>query len=927
MKTHDVPLERMLDAEPTHPRAAAAGAPADVVSGPAEALVAERGDPGAPALLLPAPARPLEGRLVARGPFLFRGGEKFHAKGVTYGPFRPNAAGEHYPEPERARADLALMRALSVNAIRVYYPPPLWFADLCGESGISILVGIPWSEHIAGFGERRFERRVRARIRDAVRGLRGHPAVLGHLVGNEIPSNNVRWSGPERVERFLARLRDEAKGADPEALVSYANYPSTEYLSLEPFDLYTLNLYLHDRRHFGAYLARMRNLAGHKPFLLGELGIDTIREGEARQAEIVSWSLEDAYRSGVAGAFVFAFTDEWFRGGEEVRGWAFGLVGRDRAEKPAARAAAAVFARTPEMPLERTPRVSVVVATCNGASTLRETLESLARLRYPDYEAIVVDDGSKDASAAIAEEFVARAPTVFRLIRQPNRGLSDARNRGIEAASGEVVAFIDSDAAADEHWLRHLVGALTRERRPALDGRPAPRLAGAGGPNLPPPGDGRTAAAVAAAPGGPTHVLLDDVTAEHIPGCNMAFWKEALREIGGFDPRHTAAGDDVDVCWRLQDRGLELAYAPSGIVWHHRRNSAAAYLRQQRGYGEAEAVLAFKHPGRYNALGGALWRGRIYSSGGAEGEPGLFARRRIRYGVFGTGLFQTIYQPGSPLLLELAATPEWTIAGAIALGLAAAFGSYVLAAFGAALIAGTLAVALRIALRARLEPRYDDLATRALISAISVAQPWVRRWGQLKSAARLRRDVANVEEMRAWWYGERDVSARNAVSRAFWTEEGGEREPFLADLERSLAGDHFPVSRGDGFEPFDLEVGGDRGARALVSSAIEYHGGPKRLLRLRVEPAISHGAGASLWACAAVALALCEVTPVSSAVAGFLVLLAFVHFRRRAVWLRRAVMARACEAARRKGFAPVPVRRRHRRVRDRVASLVRRYLP
>src|SRR5205814_1600843 len=139
----------------------------------------------------------------------------------------------------------------------------------------------------------------------------------------------------------------------------------------------------------------------------------------------------------------------------------------------------------------------------------------------------------------------------------------------------------------DPDWLYYLVGAMGTERGP---------IAGAGGPNLPPPGDGRTAAAVAASPGGPTHVLVDDVTAEHIPGCNMAFWKSALVEVGGFDPRFHAAGDDVDICWRLQDRGLKLGYAPSAIVWHHRRNSAKAYLKQQRGYGEAEAELAAKHP-------------------------------------------------------------------------------------------------------------------------------------------------------------------------------------------------------------------------------------------------------------------------------------------------------------------------------------------
>ena len=84
-------------------------------------------------------------------------------------------------------------------------------------------------------------------------------------------------------------------------------------------------------------------------------------------------------------------------------------------------------------------------------------------------------------------------------------------------------------------------------------------------------------------------MLLDDVEAEHIPGCNMAFRREALEEIGGFDPVYRAAGDDVDVCWRLQKLGHRIGWSPAAMVWHFRRNTVKDYLNQQRGYGKAEA--------------------------------------------------------------------------------------------------------------------------------------------------------------------------------------------------------------------------------------------------------------------------------------------------------------------------------------------------
>ena len=76
---------------------------------------------------------------------------------------------------------------------------------------------------------------------------------------------------------------------------------------------------------------------------------------------------------------------------------------------------------------------------------------------------------------------------------------------------------------------------------------------------------------MAHAPGGPVHVLLSDEVAEHIPGCNMAYRLDRLRAIGGFDPRFRIAGDDVDICWRLQERGWTLGFSPAAVVWHHRR--------------------------------------------------------------------------------------------------------------------------------------------------------------------------------------------------------------------------------------------------------------------------------------------------------------------------------------------------------------------
>src|SRR5690606_24109384 len=170
-----------------------------------------------------------------------------------------------------------------------------------------------------------------------------------------------------------------------------------------------------ERDRFAAYVARLQNIAAGRPLLLAEIGQDSRTHGELGQARALDWQVRTSFAAGCAGAFVFSWTDEWHRGGEDVADWAFGLTAHDRRAKPALAAARAAFVAVPFPESTSWPRVTVVVCTVNGAATIRETLEALRRLDYPDYEVIVVDDGSTDGSAAIAAEFAVR------LIRTENR--------------------------------------------------------------------------------------------------------------------------------------------------------------------------------------------------------------------------------------------------------------------------------------------------------------------------------------------------------------------------------------------------------------------------------------------------------------------------------------------------------------------------
>ena len=142
-------------------------------------------------------------------------------------------------------------------------------------------------------------------------------------------------------------------------------------------------------------------------------------------------------------------------------------------------------------------------------------------------------------------------------------------------------------------------------------------------------------------------MLENDQIAEHVPGCNSGVsYGRRWRQSTALTQKYRKAGDDVDVCWRLQKEGMKISFAPGAFVWHHRRQNPRAYLRQQAGYGEAEGMLWFDHPDKFNGRGASQWHGRMYGAG----LSGLRLTGPVIYrGTFGTGLFQTSTSP-SPLI-------------------------------------------------------------------------------------------------------------------------------------------------------------------------------------------------------------------------------------------------------------------------------------
>ncbi|MFL6584677.1 MAG: glycosyltransferase [Chthoniobacterales bacterium] len=759
---------------------------------------------------------PAESRIRAVAKFFFEGDRKFFVKGITYGPFQPDADGFYVGPPEQAGRDLRQMREIGVNLVRVYHSPPRWFLDLCADARIHVLISVPWAKHVEFLSRHQLREAITDTVRQTVSKHRGHPALFGYLVGNEIPPTMVRWLGVRRVTEFIEHLIRVGRATDSDVLFSYASYPPTEFLLPQNSDFSCFNVYLHNQVEFERYLLRLQNLSEDRPLILGEFGMDTIRHSQDEQAEMLGWHIDSVVKCGLAGTIFFSWTDEWFTGEQEITDWAFGIVTREREPKKAFFTLRDKLGQDdavlPHRRLSKTPFVSVIVCSYNGAKTLAACLRSLDLIDYPAYEVVLVDDGSTDETREIAAQF----PDV-RYLHQPNRGLSAARNHGAAVAKGEVFAYTDSDCMADPDWLYYLINTL-------LSGD----YAGVGGPNVSPPAQDWVQACVAAAPGGPSHVLLTDTIAEHIPGCNMAWYRWVFENVGGFDHEYRKAGDDVDFCWRVQQAGCQIAFSPTAVVWHHRRFTIRAFATQQQGYGEAESLLRFKHLVFFGPTGTAKWRGQIY---GAPRFNWFINRPIIYHGVFGEGFFQSIYPTPQSEVAAYLSSIEWFALTVFLFGLGIFLPGLRILPY--LMLGGTLCVALSYMVRARIEPKFDTIAARLVVMCLAFVQPLVRGWARYFTWLHFKRTPRAVIAMHEQLAPELR-RARSPGRRNYWSEEARDRHALLREIFQLLDSEGWRYSVDTGWQDWDLQIYGNFWWSVTLETMTEYHGGAKCLTRARL---------------------------------------------------------------------------------------------
>ena len=198
------------------------------------------------------------------------------------------------------------------------------------------------------------------------------------------------------------------------------------------------------------------------------------------------------------------------------------------------------------------PPASIVIAALDEERYVGEAIESALAQTWEPVEVVVVDDGSTDRTAEIAASYEG-----VRVVSQGNRGLSAARNAGVAASTGEILAFLDADDVLMPEKLEVQIGRLLADEEPGCV-LASQELFAEGGTEVPPWALGRDA---------PHFKGLGDA-GSHTPNLypvTMVLPRRLFDEVGGFDET-MAHSEDVDMVFRLMERGVKIARLPDKVV-------------------------------------------------------------------------------------------------------------------------------------------------------------------------------------------------------------------------------------------------------------------------------------------------------------------------------------------------------------------------
>lgn len=237
------------------------------------------------------------------------------------------------------------------------------------------------------------------------------------------------------------------------------------------------------------------------------------------------------------------------------------------------------------------PFVSIVVPVYNAEETLADSLHSLCTLEYPEeaFEIIIVLDPSTDGTMDILNTFISS----IRLIENGKRvGVSESRNLALSAAQGDLIAFIDSDCVVPHNWLVKLVEYLGSPDVAGVSSFHEPKIEGPLREHL------LRMRSIQFSGDATKQIVVNKpqvpIEVDAISTNSSVFKKVILFEVGGFDKK-LISGEDIDLCWRIVERGYKLLLVPDSYISHRLKGSVKGFIKKQYWYGQGIPYLFMKH--------------------------------------------------------------------------------------------------------------------------------------------------------------------------------------------------------------------------------------------------------------------------------------------------------------------------------------------
>jgi len=241
--------------------------------------------------------------------------------------------------------------------------------------------------------------------------------------------------------------------------------------------------------------------------------------------------------------------------------------------------------QTAPLPLARYPGVSVLIPAHNEARVIGHALAAATAIDYPDYEVVVVDDGSTDGTRGVVEPYVQRGE-VRLIVKQQNEGKAMALNDAIPCLNGEIVLIMDADAEPEPDILRHMLPHFEHARVAAVTGNPRVKNVDTFLARL----QLIEFSSIVSLLRRSQRIWGRIMT---VSGVVAAFRKSALLDVGGFSPEMPT--EDIELTWKLQRRFWDIRYEPHALVWMTVPSTLSGLMHQRRRWSRGLMQVLHKH--------------------------------------------------------------------------------------------------------------------------------------------------------------------------------------------------------------------------------------------------------------------------------------------------------------------------------------------